>query len=150
MTDADYKTLRRQAMDCLARREHSRHELQQRLLSPGASPDGQALVDRVLADLAVENLQSDQRFAEMAVRYHGRRGKGPLWIRQWLQQRGVASGLIGECLQAGDWPALAREARDKRFGSALPQTAAERARQQRFLQQRGFASSDMHGLWASR
>jgi regulatory protein len=54
-------------------------------------------------------------------------------------------GLSGESIEAalaggGDWHALARKARVGRFGPKPPGSWAEKARQARFLQYRGFSS----------
>ena len=138
--DERQKAFRRTAMNALARREHSRHELLQKLQQQGAeTAESQTVVDR----LTEENLQSDERFTEAMVRYQRNRNKGPLWIRRWLQEKGIASELITEHLGDGDWLAEAKAVREKRFGRALPNTPQERARQMRFLAQRGFSAEQV-------
>ena len=52
----------------------------------------------------------------------------------------VEQALAG--LQQG-WAAGAEAARRKRFGPALPKDMQERARQARFLQQRGYSMQDI-------
>lgn len=138
--DERQKAFRRAAMNALARREHSRHELLQKLQQQGAeASDALAVVDR----LTEEALQSDERFTEAMVRYQRNRNKGPLWIRRWLQEKGVATELITEHLGDGDWLAEAQAVREKRFGHELPRTQQERARQMRFLAQRGFSAEQV-------
>ena len=44
---------------------------------------------------------------------------------------------------AEDWAALAREVRRRRFGLSPPGDYAERARQARFLQYRGFSNEQI-------
>lgn len=68
------------------------------------------------------------------------RGHGPVRIRHDLRQRGVSDALAAEYLEAdpNQWRSGAQRARHKRFGAAPPANAGERARQMRFLHQRGF------------
>ena len=122
----------------LARREHSRHELRQKLARHGA---GAEEVETALAQLAAGGLQSDARFTEHFVRAKVNKGQGPLKIRHALQGRGVGPDLITEYLDAAriDWLAEARRVRTGKFGAAPPLGHANKARQARFLQGRGFA-----------
>ena len=122
----------------LARREHTRHELRQKLARHGA---GANEVEAALAQLAASGLQSDARFTEHFVRAKVNKGQGPLKIRHALQGRGVGPDLITEYLDAAriDWLAEARRVRAGRFGETPPLGHANKARQARFLQGRGFA-----------
>jgi regulatory protein len=123
----------------LARREHSALELKRKLLQRGY-PAG--LVEPVLAGLADEGLLSETRYAGEWVRSRIARGQGPVKIRAELQQRGLDDAQVRQALAAADtdWAGLAAEVRRKRFGAALPETLAERARQARFLEARGFTA----------
>ena len=134
--------VRRAAMNLLARREYARRELGRRLTGKGMPAD---LVEQVLDDLAAENLQSDERFAESFVSARSGRGQGPVRIRMELEQRGVAGGLIENALDAAavDWGELAADVRRKRFGAKFPSDFRERARQSRFLQYRGFEAAHL-------
>jgi len=128
------------ALRLLARREHSREELR-RKLRRGGHPE--ALVERVLEALAREGLQDDRRFAEAYLRARRERGYGPLRVAVELRQRGVDRDLVERVLAEqgegeGPWEAVLERARRQRFGAAPPRDEAERARQVRFLQQRGF------------
>ena len=129
----------RLAMELLARREHSKKELTVKLSARGAE---RAAIAPVLESLEHDGLQSDERYAQALLQSHVRRGKGPLRIRAELRARGVGDDLIEAALREGEtsWTDHARRARAKRFGEALPQTREERARQARFLEQRGFAA----------
>lgn len=124
-------------MGLLARREHSRAELVRKL---GARGFANAAVERACDRLVETGLQSDRRFVESFVSSRARRGDGPYKISQSLRQREVARELVGECMAlAGvDWCKMARAARERRFGPALPDDRRELARQMRFLQSRGF------------
>lgn len=124
-------------MNLLSRREHSRLELKQKLSrKPTYSADEiQAAIDR----LTEQGLQSDERFVENFVRQRFNNGYGPKRIRYELQQRGIeeasVSLVLGE-LSAG-WLEQASALRERRFGD-LPQEYADKAKQQRFLQGRGY------------
>lgn len=122
-------------MNLLARREHSSHELRQKLFSRDYEA---AVVDVTLAALIVERLLSDERFVESFVRFKINRGLGPLRLRQALRDHSIASDVIDASLQGQSWRQLAVEVRQKRFGDALPDKYEERAKQMRFLQYRGF------------
>lgn len=54
--------------------------------------------------------------------------------------RSIAESLCNEVLDLDDpdWLDAAREVRERRFGEACPGDSPSRARQARFLQQRGF------------
>ena len=99
-------------------------------------------VAAVVADLAAANLLSDVRFVEEFVASRLRRGSGPLKIREELRGRGVDDTLVDTTLDrySEEWVDAAAGVRRKRFGAALPREYAERARQARFLQQRGFSA----------
>ena len=139
----------RTAVGLLSRREHSYHELQQKLerklKGKGCASE---VVTIVLDKLANEGLQSDERFTESYVRSRAMRGRGQMLIRNELQQRGVSDHLIARYLgsQDFDWVQIAAEARRKRFGAVLPEDITEKSRQTRFLQQRGFTHEQIRAV----
>jgi regulatory protein len=134
----DPARVRAKALALLARREHSAQELKVKLLGRGYE---RTAVEAVLSSLEARKLLSDTRFVQEFVAARVRRGSGPLKIRVELRGRGIASELMDEALGAhqGGWAGGAAEARRKRFGGKLPKDMKERARQARFLQQRGFS-----------
>ncbi|MFV0370572.1 MAG: recombination regulator RecX [Azonexus sp.] len=134
--------LRQRALACLARREYSRAELRDRL-RPLA--EDEAAVDGVLDRLESERLLSDQRYASQRVTARATRyGDGRL--RQELRQRGVSDADIATALPAaGDEIDRCRALWQKKFG-VLPEAPAERAKQLRFLQYRGFSSSAIQAV----
>ena len=138
----DSRACRAKALDLLARREHAQVELMAKLEARGFAAD---CVADVAAQLVNEGLQDDGRFAEAFVRARVTRGQGPLRIRGELRARGVAALLADGALeQAGhDWAEFAGYARAKRFGFAAPTNPAERSRQQRFLETRGFSAEQI-------
>jgi regulatory protein len=133
---------RKRAMDLLARREHSRHELLDKLIGKGCSRD---IAELVLEELVQDRLLSDERFAESLVQTRRSQGHGPVRIRHDLRQKGVADGLIDRWLdeRSEEWMEIISRVRCQKFGDALPADYSERARQARFLQSRGFTSEQI-------
>jgi regulatory protein len=126
------------AVTRLARRDFASGELAARLQEDGYPAEA---VAAVIADLTADRILDDARFATQYVAYHADRGQGPRRIAMDLSARGVAPLHIEAALAAGkDWAALAREVRTRRFGLTPPATWAEKAKQGRFLQYRGFSS----------
>lgn len=132
----DHPACRRRAMDLLARREHSRLELERKLI---ARSFDESLVAAVLDELEQDGLLSAERFAQSFVESRYARGQGPIRIEQDLAARGVesAGGHLDD--RRFDWNTLARETRIKRFGRPVPASFADKARQMRFLEYRGFS-----------
>ena len=145
---SDPKAARKKAMDYLARREHSREELCQKMRKAGF--DANVALDAIEA-LRKDGLQSDRRFVDTFVRSRINHGKGPRLIRADLSHRGVREPMIHEVLVEveQDWDALARQTRVKKFGEALPDDFEEKARQMRFLQSRGFEPEQIQAAVAS-
>lgn len=94
----------------------------------------------VAAVLATEDYLSDERLAEVVARSRRRRGYGPMRIRKELEQKGLADEAIERWSDARskDWLAELERVRLRKFGARPPGDFAERAKQARFLQQRGF------------
>lgn len=90
--------------------------------------------------LAAEGLLSDERFAEILVRSRRERGHGPLRITKELEEKGLAQDAIERWVdpRSRDWIAQASRVRRRKFGARPPKDYAERAKQARFLQYRGF------------
>ena len=134
LTEAD---CRQRAVELLARRDHSRFELERKLAARGFPPDS---ITAALADLESRGLLGAARFAGSFVRTRAAKGKGPIRIRTELAERGIETAQAANALAAEevDWVEAARAVRRKRFGDAPPRDFKERARQARFLQYRGF------------
>ena len=126
------------AIGLLARREHASAELLARLAERGFDGD---TCQAVVADLTDEHLLDDQRYAGAYVRAHAARGQGTRRLRQDMAEAGLPETLIEQALVEGpDWHQLARHTRQRKFGQEVPADWAERARQSRFLQYRGFST----------
>ncbi len=126
------------ALDLLARREHSRYELQNKLEKRGFPFDE---IEETLNQLSHEGLQSDERFAEIYCRSRMNRGYGPIRINHELCHRGITDEIIKQTINPHDeqWFELADRVRCKRFGKPLPKDYKTRAKQAQFLQYRGFS-----------
>jgi regulatory protein len=132
----DPGALRERALRLLARREHSRAELARKLEQAGFE---QQDIAPLLDAFENKNWLSDRRFAESWVADH-RAKAGSVKLAYDLRQRGVGEDIIEAVLSKYRDSELerAREVWKKKFGTA-PADAAEKARQIRFLQSRGFA-----------
>ena len=138
--------LRRRAMDLLARREHSRQELEDKI-SARVPELEDGLLDAVLDQLEADNLLSDHRFAESYVRMRRDKGYGPLYIQSRLQQCGVSRQILDAVLdgQSGDWFDAAESALQRKAGGGtVPVDEKYRARLLRFLASRGFTAEQSH------
>lgn len=123
------------AVRYLTRREYGMEELRKKLIQRGSDP---VIAEKVVADLADENLVSDQRFTEMYVRTRIRRLFGPLKIRGELRSRGVSDSLIEEAMpvEQETWFDSASQWAEKRCHGELDY--AGRAKIHRSLMNRGF------------
>jgi regulatory protein len=121
----------------LARREHSRRELHDKLLKKGCAEE---IAAETVKRLEQERLVSDDRFMESLIQARRNRGYGPLRIQKELQEKGVTTEAIERWLDISgrEWLEDIRRVQRKKFGARLPKSYPERARQARFLQYRGF------------
>ena len=129
-------SLNERAMNLLARREHSVKELVQKLRKDFDTDE----IEIAISALTEANLQSDERFTENYLRYRSQRGFGYRKITLELKERGVSADVINDALHEAkiNWFELAIAARCKRFGEQSPATPQDRAKQQRFMEYRGF------------
>jgi len=126
-------------MDLLARREHSRVELAQKLRKRDFAAEE---IEQAVIELIDEGLQSDSRFTENYIHYRANRGYGPHHIRAELAQRGVEELCIEEQISYYDqsfWEDHCRQVWLKKFGGELPEDYIGKMKQLKFLQYRGFS-----------
>jgi regulatory protein len=134
-------SLRVRALKALARREHSRQELQTKLLPHAEDVDE---VGRLLDDFEKRGWLSEARFVDQVTTVR-RRKFGAARILHELREKGV-SGPALESARAnlkGSELDAARAVWQKKFGG-LPATPEERAKQSRFLASRGFSAEVVH------
>ncbi|MES2368816.1 MAG: recombination regulator RecX [Pseudomonadota bacterium] len=129
--------LRERALRLLARREHSRFELARKLGQAGFAPDE---IEPLLDEFEEKKWLSDRRFAESYIADHRARA-GSIKLAYDLRQRGVSETVIEGVLRENRDTELerARQIWQKKFSSA-PADSAEKARQTRFMQSKGFTS----------
>ena len=137
------KELRQKALKLLARREHSRAELAQKLAALGTTEN----IATLLAELERTKLLSDARVADAYLRSHSARF-GVARLRKGLRDKGIERELVEQQLAATELPAELTRARDlwtRKFGTA-PADRREWAKQARFMQARGFSTDVIRHL----
>ena len=143
-------SLHGRAVKLLARREHSRSELRQKLSVLGVLEEINPVLDR----LEQTGLLSDARMAAAYVRGHAARF-GAVKLRQSLRSKGINDELIEASLaQDGledEWQrarALWRRKYGSQSGAALDRR--ETARRARYLQSHGFPTDIIRKLLTTR
>ena len=149
-----FKQIESRAVRLLAIREHGAKELKTKLISkfpetPELLTQAQespglvkSVIEEVIQHCQTHHWQSDERYIEQAVRSMMEKGKGPINIRQKLQQTCDNSSLINRYLDLDvqDWLELAKAVMLKKYGDLnRPDQPKEQAKRMRFLQSRGFA-----------
>ena len=136
-------SLRARALKALARREHTRQELQARLQPFAENPDE---LEPLLDDLEKRGWLSEARFVEQLTTVRRRRF-GAARIVHELREKGVSDTALAAAqsrLKDSEMDA-ARAVWKKKFGS-LPTTLEERAKQARFLASRGFSAEAIRAV----
>ena len=129
-------SLRERALKLLARREHSRAELARKLSAHAEDP---AEIEAVLDDCERRGWLSERRVVEQMV-YARRSRYGTRRIERDLVAKGVSDDAVATALSGlkDSEVEAAREVWRRKFGGRLPRSQAERAKQARFMQGRGF------------
>ncbi len=136
---SEFKSIYAAALAYLARREHSRWQLSQKLTV--RFPEEFVLINQVIELLGQENYQSDDRFADAYLHFRVLRGYGYKKIAYELKARGISDGACSRAFARGDydWEQLKEQTRIKKFGSELmPQEFNAKVKQWHYLHQRGF------------
>lgn len=130
---------RASALRLLARREHSRLELDLKLRQRKVEAP---IIEKVLDEYEANDWLNNERFADVFARQRFDLGYGPVKITAELQQRGIhrlpdwMSSMTDR-----DWVNSAIRIRDRRFGlSDIREDWDEKGRQGRFLARRGYVS----------
>lgn len=129
-------SLKARALRYLSAREHSRQELARKLSRHAQESDD---IEALLDGLEAANLLSQSRFSESLV--HRRAARfGNSRILSELQSHGIEGDALHQIKAdlAQDEVARACQVWRRKFGR-LAVDASERAKQMRFLQQRGFS-----------
>lgn len=138
--------LRQVAFNLLARREHSKFELKNKLIAKGFADDD---IDKLLFELAEKGLQSDIRFIENYIMSRSRRGFGPRRIRGELCEKGIDQVLSDKFLDENDlsWFDLAVLVKNKKYGEGNPESLSVRAKQMNHLYYKGFNSDHIKNVF---
>ncbi|WP_020406389.1 regulatory protein RecX [Hahella ganghwensis] len=131
-----YQEVKNTALRLLGRREHSEHEIREKLCLRGASGEQ---VDEVIEYLKDGNYLSNRRYAEMIIRRRASQGYGLRKISYELAGKGVSRGDIQDSLKSldFDWCEVAASMLRKKYRN-YSEKPTDIQKQQRFLQQRGF------------
>jgi regulatory protein len=137
--------LRARALRLLARREHTRVELERKLSPHAGSSEA---VDVLISELKTKNQLSEARFAEERARQLSRK-YGAARIRQDLKAKGVSEELISRFSSSENEMQKAKEILERKYRTPAA-TREEKAKRMRFLQSRGFSSEIIFKLLSAR
>ncbi|MEN9917103.1 MAG: regulatory protein RecX [Pseudomonadota bacterium] len=129
------QNIRQIALSYLARREHTRLTLSEKLMQKGFLHQS---VEIVLDILIQQGFLSEERFCEALIQKRIKQGYGPVRIIAECHQYGINNDLIFSQLPQDEefWLAVIQKILEKKFRSShLPK---ELLRQIRYLQYRGF------------
>jgi len=138
--------IRSYTLSLLARREHSKLELQQKLSKKEFAAGD---IANTIRDLANQGLQSDDRFIEGYISMRSRRGFGPIRIRAELHERGIDKEKSEQFLDQNDpsWFELAQTVCYKKFGKTAPCELPEKMKQIKYLYYKGFTTDHIKRLF---
>ena len=127
------------ALDLVSRREHSRHELMQKL--DKRYPNTTSIIEDALDKLETNKILDDERFAEMYLNSRARKGFGPKKIEMELHSKKVDSFFISNAVKAYEsWLENAQRELKKKFKDQKPTDYQSKMKQKQFLFTRGFSS----------
>lgn len=129
------RSLAARGIAILSRREHSRKELREKLLT---YEEDKEKVDATLDEFEKKGFLSDERYAEALCRARSKR-YGNFRLAVELREAGVASEIANRAIEAlPSEVERAQEIWERRFG-ILPENDKDRQRQIRFFANRGFS-----------
>ncbi len=128
------------SLNILARREHSRHELKDKLSQRFEDSDTE--IEEALDRLIEVGLQSDARFVRAWFNMQVNKGRGPIRIHYESRQKGINS-LIEEVIQESeiDWYEHCKGVAQRKFANGI--STEDKAKAYRFLSYRGFSSDSI-------
>jgi regulatory protein len=139
MTSEAFTVVYNKALDLVSRREHSRHELMQKL--DKRFPETMPIIEEALDKLIANKILDDERFAEMYLNSRARKGFGPKKIEMELYSKRVDSFLIANAIEAYEsWNENAENELKKKFKGIQPTDYQSKMKQKQFLFNRGFSS----------
>jgi regulatory protein len=140
-----YKDIKDACLRLLARRDHSRKELLNKLTGKGFDRED---VLAVIDELAQQGWQDDQRYAHNYVRYRMQKGYGPVRIEYELRQNGIDEIDLDAVVQesASSWMDLLEQVYNKKYNHKKNLDRNEWAKRSRFLLHRGFTGEMISAL----
>ena len=139
MSSEAFTIVYNKALDLVSRREHSRHELRQKLSK--RFPETSPIIEEALDKLVLNNILDDERFVEMYLNARARKGFGPKKIEMELYSKKVDSMLIGNAIEAYEsWTENAANELKKKFKGIKPTDYQSKMKQKQFLFNRGFST----------
>lgn len=139
----DLSEIKSKAIDYLARREHSRHELKQKLLQKFSGLEDS--IDKALNELAAKNLQSDKRFLEIFIQHRAKQGYGLLRIKQELAQHNMDQELLQQVIDELDidWVEMAKALYHKRYNNKPISDFKDKMKRSQYLYSHGFSQDQI-------
>ena len=139
MTSEAFTVIYNKGLDLVSRREHSRHELMQKL--DKRFPENMPIIEEALDKLVMNKILDDERFAEMYVNSRARKGFGPKKIEMELYSKKVDAMLISDALETYEaWTENAKNELQKKFKGIQPTDFKSKMKQKQFLFGRGFST----------
>ena len=135
-------SLKARALRYLSAREHSRSELAKKLSSYATEEDN---VDALLDELEAAKFLSNERFTESLVNKRANRFGNARILRE-LEQHGIDTETVENKFLMEDETERALSVWRKKYTEA-PKDYNERAKQMRFLQQRGFSVESIRSVF---
>lgn len=125
------------AVSLLAKKNYASGEMHRQL---SRLTENTADIERVLHRLTDTHVLNDAQLLAYLFDKHVKKMHGPTRIKQEMRQKGFPAALIEQEIDKSevDWYQLAKEARTKKFGEALPADPKEKNKQIRHLQYKGF------------
>ena len=140
MSSEAFTVIYNKGLDLVSRREHSRHELMQKL--DKRYPESSPIIEEALDKLEVNRILDDERFAEMYVNSRARKGFGPKKIEMELNAKRVDSTITSNALEVYEtWLENAQKELKKKFKDQKPTDYQSKMKQKKFLFTRGFSGS---------
>ena len=136
----------KKALQYLARREHTRNQLRQKLLRHAEADEA----DEVLDQLERDNFLSEGRYLASYIETQVRKLYGPERIIAGLCHQGYDRSVAERSLREAsvDWLARARRCYTNRFPEAQTMDDRERHRRIRFLRSRGYHEDTIRSILA--
>lgn len=142
----EFNTIYNKSLDLLSRREHSKEEINQKLLI--RFPSESVNIKLVIKKLSKNNILNDERFAEIYVLSRKRKGFGSKRIAFELSNKGVNESIYSKIISnESNWEEVAKKAFNKKFKTQKDADFRLQLKQKAFLQNRGFTFKEIESVF---